>query len=306
MGRDIRKLIRFKRDLFASVQIEARPGEFIPYVPHKGQEEIHYDPEWRYYVCSAGQRSGKTLAAAMECVSYLSLPGARVWIVAPSYGLSDKTFAFVYDMVVRQGCLGKNAVEEKAFTKDRRWIRTIWNSWIEAKTAENPDSLVGEQLDFIVLDEAARVGTAKIWEEMLRPRLVNREGRILMISSPRGYNWFGGEYLERGEDPAFYGRGWRKAIFATGDNPFIAEEELALIRAEVTEEVWNQEYMGIPQRFSGLIWPDFRDTMYNPEQPGKGGHIYDPTEAPRMDRWTHYRAIDVGVPASDVLPLGSL
>lgn len=293
MGRDGEQLIAFKRSLFDKVKIEARPGEVISYKPHKGQHDLHFDPAWKVFVVSAGQRSGKTLAAALEVAAVAGIQGSRTWIVAPNYDLVDRCFSMVYDFLVRQQILGPGSIVKKSMTKDNRYIETAWGSWIRGKSAENPDSLVGEQLDFLVVDEAARIGTENVWIECLQPRLVNRQGRALLISSPRGYNWFD-QYWKRALSPEHYDNGWRQGNFSTSDNPYVDPDWLDKVRSEVPEHVWNQEYLGIPQRFSGLIWPDYRDKLYDPVHPGRGGHLYDPAEHPAMATNTHYRAIDVG------------
>ena len=43
------------------------------------------------------------------------------------------------------------------------YIETEWGSIIEGKSADNPPSLVGEGLDLLVLDEAAKQ-KATVWD----------------------------------------------------------------------------------------------------------------------------------------------
>ena len=47
------------------------------------------------------------------------------------------------------------------------------NSELWIKSCDNPDSLVGEGLDWMIIDEAARVKQI-VWEQYLRPTLSDR------------------------------------------------------------------------------------------------------------------------------------
>ena len=55
--------------------------------------------------------------------------------------------------------------------------------------ADRPDSLRGDGLDFVVLDEFACM-RPEAWEEVLRPALSDRLGRALFIRTPKGRNHF--------------------------------------------------------------------------------------------------------------------
>ena len=62
--------------------------------------------------------------------------------------------------------------------------------FIAVKSADNPQRLRGEGLDFLVMDEAAFV-KEETWTEVLRPTLTEEKGSALFISTPRGMNnWF--------------------------------------------------------------------------------------------------------------------
>ena len=62
-------------------------------------------------------------------------------------------------------------------------------SEIRAKTADNPVSLLGEGLDWLIVDEAAQLKPA-IWNSFLSQRLIDKQGWALLISTPRGKGWF--------------------------------------------------------------------------------------------------------------------
>ena len=60
---------------------------------------------------------------------------------------------------------------------------------VEGRSADNPNSLLGEGLDWLIVDEAARL-REELWEQHLSQRLVDRDGWALLISTPRGPGWF--------------------------------------------------------------------------------------------------------------------
>ena len=280
------ELAAYKAYLFSQIKIDQGGGKMALYEPHQGQVVVHFEP-WKYICLSWGRRTGKTLSAALEILYELGLPRRRVWIVAPNYELTDRVFDYVYDWVVRQQVFGAKAFVKASKTKDQRYIEMAWGSFVRGKSADSPDSLVGDQLDLIVFDECARCAE-KIWTENLEPTTIDRKGRVMFISTPRGYNWFQ-SYFERGLVQETIDKGWRSLQLKTVDNPHHDAEWVRSKRSETPKNVWEQEYEGSFTSMSGLVWPDYKDAIY-PE-----GHLFDPDDYDFADgSYTVYRAIDIG------------
>jgi phage FluMu gp28-like protein len=111
---------------------------------------------------------------------------------------------------------------------------------IAVKSADAPESLRGEGLDLVVVDEAAYVDEA-VWTDALRPALSDRQGGALLISTPFGYNWFHAVYV-RGQK----GRAdWMSWQLTTADNPLIDSEEIDAARETLPERTFNQEYLAL-------------------------------------------------------------
>ncbi len=273
--------------------------------------KAHYptaDERWQFLTVHAGQRAGKTLIGAAEALYQLSPPSmlqqpgrdfvpTQGWIVAPNYGLTDRSFDYLWEWVVRQECFGPvdKVVRHKSRTRENRHIEMDWGSFAHGKSGEAPDSLVGAQLDWIVDDEAARTARA-IWDENLNPRLANRKGWCLFSSTPRGYNWFQ-EFAMRSQTPSGRAAGWRDLNFHTTDNIYIDPQWVAEQMALVSENVRAQEWRGEFVSFSGLVYPDFRKALYDPDSPRDSGHLVDP------NGWLPFslsdamwvRGIDIGI-----------
>jgi len=109
---------------------------------------------------------------------------------------------------------------------------------VQVRSADDPQSLRGEGLDFVVLDECAYM-KAEAWTEALRPALSDRQGGALFISTPRGLNWFHALWL-RGQDPTQ--SEWCSWRFKTSDNPFISPEEIEAARGDLLSRIFMQEY----------------------------------------------------------------
>ena len=110
---------------------------------------------------------------------------------------------------------------------------------MQVRSADDPQSLRGEGLDFLVMDECAFIQEAA-WNEALRPALSDRLGKALFISTPKGRNWFHRAFL-RGKDDA--DSEWASWQFPTSTNPHIAASEIEAARHSLPERVFAQEYL---------------------------------------------------------------
>jgi hypothetical protein len=228
----------------------------LGYEPHPGQELIHAsNAARRIAVC--GVRFGKTICAAHECIAEALAPRERGvgWIVAPTYDLADRVF---------------REVELIALTKLKRFVKSYQRSErrivfanlqggtteIRAKSADNPVSLLGEGLDFLVVDEAARL-QPRIWQSHLAQRLVDRKGWALLISTPHGRGWLYDMYrLGQGanRDPAF--ESWN---LPSWKNPLLDREVIEKDRAVMPERVFAQEYGAQFVEGAGAVFRGVRD-----------------------------------------------
>jgi len=160
---------------------------------HAGHLKVLADPA-RYKVLAAGRRWAKTLLSSLIATAVLMQPRRRVWIVAPTYDLGEKAFREIRNILVTQLKLvrpGKPGGGQCRTQKGDFYIATPWHSVLEVKSLENPDSLVGEALDLVIVDEAALTENLyDIWTQLLKPTLLDKEGSALFISTPRGRNGF--------------------------------------------------------------------------------------------------------------------
>ena len=110
--------------------------------------------------------------------------------------------------------------------------------WVQVRSADDPQSLRGEGLDFLVVDECAFL-REEAWSEALRPSLTDRHGRALFISTPKGRNWFWKLWTRGQGDDAE----WRSWQFPTESNPYIDPDEIEAARQLLPERTFRQEYL---------------------------------------------------------------
>ncbi len=113
----------------------------------------------------------------------------------------------------------------------------VGGGWLQFRTAEEPDSLRGEGIDFVVFDEAAHVaGLEEMWEQCVRPSLMDRRGDAWFISTPNGFNYFNTLYLRERDN-----RDWASFQFPTSANPHIDAAEIEELRSTLPALVARQE-----------------------------------------------------------------
>lgn len=194
---------------------------------HSGQQVI-LASEARFRVLACGRRWGKTRLGALLCLE-MALRRGRAWWVAPSYKM-----AFVGWRLVTQLA---GQIPGTEIRKQDQLVMMPGGGSVQIRSADNPQSLRGEGLDFLVMDECAFI-PEEAWTEALRPALSDRLGRALFISTPKGRNWFWRAFL-RGQD----GGEWQAWQFPTATNPYIAASEIEAARLSLPERIFRQEYL---------------------------------------------------------------
>jgi len=127
------------------------------------------------------------------------------------------------------------------------------SSVISLRGWESIETLRGQRLDFIVIDEIAMMRNFYIhWEEVIRPTLTDTKGHVLFISTPKGFNHFYTLYNTERDDEDY-----KSFHFTSYDNPNLPEEELDKAKEQMTEDRFSQEYMADFRKTEGLVYKEF-------------------------------------------------
>ena len=228
---------------------------------HKTQYEVLKDKH-RYKVLVAGRRWGKTTLAAYMAV-LKGLKGKKlIWVVAPTYPQSNILRRKIFDYFYSTGLIKEDHKAEK-------YITLINGAEIWFKSADRPDNLRGEGIDFLIIDEAAQI-KEDVWRGILRPTLMDTGGDVLFISTPKGKNWFYEEYL-KGLD----GEGEYKSFhFSSWQNPFIPRNELELAKSEMPERLYKQEIMAEFLDEQSSVFRGYTEIIKSPEEKDLKGNNF--------------------------------
>jgi len=199
------------------------------------QEIIECDAPLQVLVC--GRRWGKTVTARNKIIKCaMSTDNAEVMYIAPTYRRSLKEFKIIYKV------LKDYVVEHRRQPPAELYLDN--GARISFLSFDRPDNMLGDPADLVVGDEAARVEGDAFWE-VVQPMTADRDGKILLISTPRGEdNWFHETYQQALKSPLNEARAW---LFPTPTGCMFQEasgaKRLERIRRTVPEYVWEQEYL---------------------------------------------------------------
>jgi hypothetical protein len=204
--------------------------------PHDGQKVV-LESKARFKVMNCGRRWGKTVLAAKIFVSHTRKPDQMLWWVAPTYRIVKRG----YEETLRQlpdGVLAHDAPPSTHFDAGRPIVLRFKNGTkMEFYSGERPEGMLGAAVDFCVMDEAA-IMKGNIWNQIVSPTLIDHKGSALMISTPRGRNWFYDVWL-KGQDEAQ--TEWDSWTFTTQDNPTLPEGEADRMAADMPRLEADQE-----------------------------------------------------------------
>jgi hypothetical protein len=221
------------------------------------QEEAHSATE-KYQVWNCGRRVGKTTGGGREVALQALVPDSRIWVVGPTMDLAEKEFRVAWDLLIDRELIPVRRKSEREL-----FIQFENKSFIECRTEENPDQLIGEGVDLLIIAEAARLKQIT-WEEQLRPTLADRHGRVIMSSTPRGFNWFYRLFMQ-GRDPAH--PDWRSFHVPSSANPLLDRAEIErverLVREDpITNVVLRQEWLAEFVSYTGQVFPEFTPEIH--------------------------------------------
>jgi hypothetical protein len=177
----------------------------------------------------------------------MSQKNAVCWYVAPTYRMAKEIAWDALKATIPKAHLARSPNETELS------VRLINGSKIALKGADNPDSLRGLGLNFVVLDEFAMLDP-KMWEMVLEPALSDRRGKALFVGTPMGYNWAYDTYLNGvGETKA----GWKSWQYTTLQGGNVAAEEIDAKRSSMDPRAFRQEFEASFETLHGRVYDNF-------------------------------------------------
>lgn len=258
----------------------------IDYKPGPGQARFHAS-DARIKTACCPRRAGKSHSAARDVEPFILMPNTRGWIVGPNYDLASKEFRYIWDDLVRDG--RKHGLPAPIKKKDdirsgNMYIRFPWGSEVLAKSCDKPSGLLGEELDWVIMAEAAQINN-DVYERYVAPSLRVRRGRTVIATTPQmGADWVW-RYYEAGQTSNDLGM--ESFNWGVSDNPMYPMDELENARkmAEkglMSDEAFREQYLGEWVLYTGAVFKQFRPAL----------HVIEPFAIP--PHWKRMRAIDFG------------
>lgn len=261
----------------------------IDYVPHGGQRDVHFTRA-RFKVLRCGRRWGKTMFGAHEAEPNIFVPCPMTrqpqvgWIIGPNYIDAEKEFRIVYDTMRKLG-VDKDAIRfVNNSDSGALHIKTSWGAEVIGKSAQYPEKLVGEGLNWALFVEAG-MHRRRTWQSV-RPALSDRRGWAMFSGVPEGPSEDSLLYAfyERGASSRFKSwASWKKPswtndiVFPGGRNdPEIVEAEL-----DLTKDEFDRQYGAEFTDKTGQVMKEWDDDVH------LGDFDYDPG-------WATYMAVDYG------------
>ena len=194
----------------------------------------------RFRVLVAGRRFGKTFLSLVELCRAAWSPGRLAWYVAPSYRQAKRVAWKPLKAMTRPYWASiPNETDLR--------IDLVTGGTICLRGADNYDSLRGDGLDFLILDEYASMAP-EAWPEVLRPALADKKGSALFIGTPHGYNHFYDLYQNAKRQPT-----WATFQYTTAEGGNVAAEELQSATHELDERTYKQEFEASFENLTGGI-----------------------------------------------------
>lgn len=208
--------------------------------PHKGQHTmLDCIAKGISVVAFCGRRFGKTQVAVYAILRAATSKVGLYWWVGLSWRSASLKRAWrLLKLYVRQIWRALGEKPDKHIREADKELYLPNGSSIWLRTAERPDSLAGEGLRGVVLDEFSLMDEV-VWTEYIEATLLDYVGSwALFIGVPKGENWAATLWRK-----AHTRKQWKALHFTTYDNPFMERERIDDIKANVTEALFAQEYM---------------------------------------------------------------
>jgi hypothetical protein len=150
--------------------------------------------------------------------------------VSPTDSQSQKCFKDIINAIIHT-----NIIKSKKMPKGDTEIVFKNNSKILFRSAASEDSLRGQSVDYMILDEAAFIKKDTV-ETILMPMLNVMGKKCLFISTPKGKNYLY-EYFLRGNKMDK----WRSIRYSTYDSPYANQELIDLFKETLPTKLFKQE-----------------------------------------------------------------
>jgi hypothetical protein len=233
----------------------------MPINLHEGQSKVFrdlfVDKACRFSVVCCSRGWGKSFTAATAGASAVfelmelpeSVPNKVVYIIAPTHDqVTDIYYPLLnYDI----------GLEHFAIKSSRDLGRFVFPNKVELRllSYESVERIRGKGAYLVVWDEVSSchkgIAPKEAWEGVIQPAIITRwskqraaffkarsPGRALIISTPKGYNYFHELYTNQSSD-----NDWKSYHFDYKSSPFLDPEEIEKLKQRLDPITFASEYL---------------------------------------------------------------
>jgi phage terminase large subunit len=203
----------------------------VQYIPRSAFIPFHSRSQrWGLLVCH--RRAGKTVAAINDVVGralHTRKTNAQYAYMAPFFSQAKRV---AFDYLLRYTTDIRTNVNIAELT-----VTLVNGAKIFLFGADNPDALRGIYLDGVVMDEPAAMH-ARVFTEVVRPLLADRQGWCVFIGTPAGKN----EFWRIREEARLNPSRWFYMELKASTSGLLPQEELDDAARIMSEDEYAQEF----------------------------------------------------------------
>lgn len=245
-----------------TVQMDIYDGQMLDW-----HRKASYDPH-RFKVVVAGRKARKTTFMVNElCYSALTDPRNLVYLFVAPFRQQAKEIVWEDHLAKILFLCHKFNIETK-INRSELWVEFYAGgkpmSRFQVSGADNAEALRGKSnWGGVALDEYASI-KPYVWKEIVRPNLQVHKAYAIIGGTPKGYGNDLYTMAKLGDhnnvidstltqtDPDFI------TFHATSyDNQYTETNEIESAKRQTTVDYFNQEYLALFTRFTGLVYPEF-------------------------------------------------
>lgn len=259
----------------------------------KYQHDILYC-DARFTITEASTKAGKTFSHIWwlfeRAHAEWNEPGYNHWWVAPVYSQAEIAFNRMKDFVKH--------IPEYRINRSKLIIETPLGTFIHFKSADNPDTLFGEDVYSCVFDEAPRASQEAFFA--IRSTLTYTRGFLKMIGNFGGTaNWMHQLKEKAAKYPKTY-RYFRVTAWDAVEAGILDREEIEQAQEDLPPKVFKQLYLAEEQESDDMLctFEALQDMWTNVHV--RGGQKYITADVAlhgsdkfRLIAWDGWRAIEM-------------
>lgn len=203
----------------------------------------------RFAVIVAHRRCGKTEACLAELVIRALSTNNRASRYAYIAPFKSQAVEVAWDRLLH--IIGVGLIKHCTVSRSNKSIVLPNGAKIQLIGADNYEAIRGNGFDGIIMDEVGDMHP-EVWSLVILPALSNRGGWAVFIGTPKGKNFFWTQYekARRNEDG-----NWFCLNLPISKTNFLPAEELAIMRGELDEDEYNQEFeCSFDAALKGAYW----------------------------------------------------